>query len=192
MKQHDHNFSVNEHQQLMYWCICIGVLLDLNFGDNALINWNPDPPPPPTPPQAYVGQCGGFLWYLKAWLARGCGGFLRICLAYSWQSGSEVGIWLVPSFLTVISLRDHWYFDVLLGRTCFEVIGLSKLSFLIVFPFISWSFFTWINPLRFYLELSWFVDWKLLLLFKTSQTMQIHAPLLIIKGAVSRLSGSFC
>ena len=53
---------------------------------NALINWNPDPPPP----RAYVGQCGGFLWYLKAWLARGGGGFLRICLAYSWQS-MEVG-----------------------------------------------------------------------------------------------------
>ena len=51
---------------------------------NALINWNPDPPPPP--PRAYMGQCGGFLWYLKAWLARGGGGFLRICLAYSWQS----------------------------------------------------------------------------------------------------------
>ena len=46
--------------------------------------------------------------------------------------------------------------------------------------------------LRFCLELSWFVDWKLLLSFKTSQTMQIHAPQLIIKGAVSRLSGSFC
>ena len=36
----------------------------------------------------------------------------------------EVGICLVPSFLTVISSRDHWYFDVLLGRTCFEVIWL--------------------------------------------------------------------
>ena len=32
------------------------------------------PPPPPTP-----GLCGGFLWYLKSWLARGSGGFLRIC-----------------------------------------------------------------------------------------------------------------
>ena len=84
----------------------------------------------------------------------------------------------MPSFLTVISSRDHWYFDVLLGRkfpNCF-----------------SFHFFTETNPLRFCLELSWFVDWKLLLLFKTSQTMQIHAPLLIIKGAVSRLSGSFC
>ena len=44
----------------------------------------------PPPPRAYVGQCGGFLWYLKAWLARGGGGFLRICLAYSWKS-MEVG-----------------------------------------------------------------------------------------------------
>ena len=51
----------------------------------------PNPPPPP-PPRAYVGQrqSGGFLWYLKAWLARGGGGFLRICLAYSWKS-MEVG-----------------------------------------------------------------------------------------------------
>ena len=57
--------------------------------DNALINWNPDPPPAPHT-RAYVGQGGGFLWYLKAWLARGGGGFLRICLAYSWKS-TEVG-----------------------------------------------------------------------------------------------------
>ena len=66
----------------------------------------------------------------------------------------------MPSFLTVISSRDHWYFDVLLDRkfpNCF-----------------SFHFFTETNPLRFCLELSWFVDWKLLLLFKTSQTMQIH------------------
>ena len=48
----------------------------------ALINLNPDPPPPP--PRAYVGLCGGFLWYLKSWLAPGGGGFLRICLAYSY------------------------------------------------------------------------------------------------------------
>ena len=63
----------------------------------------------------------------------------------------------MPSFFTVISSRDHWYFDVLLGRkfpNCF-----------------SFHFFTETNPLRFCLELSWFVDWKLLLLFKTSQTM---------------------
>ena len=46
--------------------------------------------PTPPPPRSYVGQCGGFLWYLKAWLARGGGGFLRICLAYSWKS-MEVG-----------------------------------------------------------------------------------------------------
>ena len=25
-------------------------------------------PHPPPQTQAYVGQCGGFLWYLKAWL----------------------------------------------------------------------------------------------------------------------------
>ena len=36
------------------------------------------------PPRAYVELCGGFLWYLKSWLARGGGGFLRICLAYSY------------------------------------------------------------------------------------------------------------
>ena len=81
----------------------------------------------------------------------------------------------MPSFLTVISSRDHWYFDVLLGRkfsNCF-----------------SFHFFTETNPLRFCLELSWFVDWKLLSLFKTSQTMQIQTPLLI-KGAVPQLSGS--
>ena len=46
---------------------------------------------PTTPPRAYVGHlCGGFLWNLKAWLAHGGGGFLRICLAYSWES-MEVG-----------------------------------------------------------------------------------------------------
>ena len=81
----------------------------------ALINWNPDPSPTP-------GLCGA-MW--------------GICLAYSRKSGSEVGIWLIPSFLTVICSRDHWYFDVLLGRTCFEIIWLWKVSFLIVFPFIS-------------------------------------------------------
>ena len=26
------------------------------------------PSPPPPQHQAYVWQCGGFLWYLKAWL----------------------------------------------------------------------------------------------------------------------------
>ena len=81
----------------------------------------------------------------------------------------------MPSFLTVISSRDHWYFDVLLSRK---------------FPnYFSFHFFTETNPLRFCLELSWFVDWKLLSLFKTSQTMQIQTPLLI-KGAVPQLSGS--
>ena len=35
-------------------------------------------------------------------------GFLRICLTHSSRSGSEVGIGLVPSFLTVISSRGHW------------------------------------------------------------------------------------
>ena len=29
-------------------------------------------------------------------------------LTHSWGSGSEVGIALVPSFLTVISSRGHW------------------------------------------------------------------------------------
>ena len=100
-------------------------------------------PTPPPPPRAYVGQCGGFLWYLKAWLARGGGGFLRICLAYSWTSGSEVGIWLVPSFLTVISSRDHWYFDVYMLWS-YLACWLWKVSFLIVFcsylPFCSSKF----------------------------------------------------
>ena len=79
---------------------------------------------------------------------------------------------------------------------CCSAVHALKLSGLLAlkgkFPnCFSFHFFTQINPLRFCLELSWFVDWKLLL-FKTSRTMQIHAPLLIIKGAVSRLSGSFC
>ena len=51
-----------------------------------LMHLSIETPTPPPPPRAYVGQCGGFLWYLKAWLARGGGGFFRICLAYSWQS----------------------------------------------------------------------------------------------------------
>ena len=39
-------------------------------------------------PTPTLGLCGLMcvIWYLKAWLARGGGGFLRICLAYSWQS----------------------------------------------------------------------------------------------------------
>ena len=67
----------------MYICTMTLILMHLSIIET---------PTPPPPPRAYVGQCGGFLWYLKAWLARGGGGFLRICLAYSWKSGSEVGI----------------------------------------------------------------------------------------------------
>ena len=44
------------------------------------------------------------------------GGVLRIFFAYSSNSESKVGLSLVSSFLTVISLRDHLYFDGLLGR----------------------------------------------------------------------------
>ena len=36
----------------------------------------------------------------------GSGGFL--CFTHSSRSGSEVGIGLVPSFLTVISSHGHW------------------------------------------------------------------------------------
>ena len=63
-------------------------------------------PPPPTPGQG--GGMWGFLWYWKARFARGGGGFLRICFAHSSKWGSEVGIGLVPSFLTVISAHGHW------------------------------------------------------------------------------------
>ena len=34
----------------------------------------------PSHPGPMWGNVGFFLWYLKAWLARGGGGFLRICL----------------------------------------------------------------------------------------------------------------
>ena len=64
--------------------------------------------PTPPPPRAKVGECGGFLWYLKARFARGGGGFLRICFTHSSKSGSEVGIGLVPSFLAVICSCCHW------------------------------------------------------------------------------------
>ena len=64
------------------------------------------PTPPPTPGQG--GGMWGFLWYWKARFARGGGGFLRICFAHSSKWGSEVGIGLVPSFLTVISAHGHW------------------------------------------------------------------------------------
>ena len=64
----------------------VGVYITVNIGIMHLSIETPTPPPP----RAYVGQCGGFLWYLKGWLACGGGGFLRICLAYSWKS-MEVG-----------------------------------------------------------------------------------------------------
>ena len=72
----------------------------------ALISWNPNPPPPP--PGQGGGECGGFLGDLKARFAIGGGGFLRICFTHSSRSGSEVGIGLVSSFLTVISSCGHW------------------------------------------------------------------------------------
>lgn len=62
-----------------------------------LINSNPDPPA-----RAKVGVCGGFSWHLKAWLARGGGGFSGFIFI-------EEGILLGPRFLTVISSSDLWY-----------------------------------------------------------------------------------
>ena len=96
-------------------------------------------PPPPTP-----GLCGamwGIFMIIEVMVSPWGWGISQDLLSYGSRGArSEAGIWLVPSFLTVISSRDHWYFDVLdvlLGRTCFEVIWLWKVSFLIVFPFIS-------------------------------------------------------
>ena len=134
----------------------------------------PTPPPPPTPGPMW-GNVGDFYGILKVWLARGGGAFLRIC----W---SEVGIWLVPSFLTVISSRNHRYFDVLFGRSCFEFIWLWKVSFIIVFPFIS--------SLRLIL-----CDFAMSFHGSLTGNFYCYSKLLkqlIIKGAVSRLSGSFC
>ena len=71
-----------------------------------------------------MGECGGLLWYLKAWFARGGGGFLRICFTHSSRSGSEVGIGLVPSFLTVICSCGHWCDLVSLAgflQFCFDI-----------------------------------------------------------------------
>ena len=60
----------------------------------------------PPPPRAKVGECGGFLWYFKARLARGVGDFSGFALhIHRARSGSEVGIGLVPSFHTVLSSR---------------------------------------------------------------------------------------
>jgi len=66
----------------------------------------PLPPPSPTPGQG--GGMWGILCYLKAWFAHGGAGFLRICFTHSSRSGCEVGIELVPSFLTVILSCGHW------------------------------------------------------------------------------------
>ena len=78
--------------------------------DNALINWNPDPPPP-TP-----GLCGamwGIFMVFEVMVSPWGWGISQDLLSiFIWQSGNEVGIWLVPSLLTVISSRDHRYFDV--------------------------------------------------------------------------------
>ena len=76
-----------------------------------------------------------------------------------------MGIWLVPSFLTVISSRDHWYFDVYMLWS-YLACWLWKVSFLIVFPFISLLRLILCDfALGFHGS---FFDWKLLLLFKTS------------------------
>ena len=49
------------------------------------------PTPPPPPPRAYVGQCGGFLWYLKAWLARGGWGISQDLLSIFMDVGERGG-----------------------------------------------------------------------------------------------------
>ena len=85
------------------------------------------PTPPSPPPRAKVGECGGFLWYLKVRFARGGGGFLRICFI--------VGIGLVPSFLTVISSHGHWCRSLDFNEPRFAV--LFRHLVLKIFPFIS-------------------------------------------------------
>ena len=47
--------------------------------------------PTPPPPRAKVGECGGFLWHLKARFARGGGGFLSICIYTFIEVGERGG-----------------------------------------------------------------------------------------------------
>ena len=75
----------------------------------ALINWNPDPPPTPGLCGAMWGIFMVFEVMVSPW---GWGISQDLLSVFIWQSGNEVGIWLVPSLLTVISSRDHRYFDV--------------------------------------------------------------------------------
>ena len=183
---------------------------------NALINWNPVPPPTPGLCGAMWGIFMVFEVMVSPW---GWGISQDLLSVFIWQSGNEVGTWFVPSLLTAISSRDHRYFDVsgfelggfhvtssppcwwtvnkrsLISSLCLSTSICSFHHGYLCLPRLHENhllFFLSFLLLRFCLELSWFVDWKLLLLFKTSQTMQIQTPLLIIKGAVSRLSGSFC
>ena len=68
-------------------------------------------PTPPTP-----GLCGamwGIFMVFEVMVSPWGWGISQDLLSvFIWQSGNEVGIWLVPSLLTVISSRDHRYFDV--------------------------------------------------------------------------------
>ena len=84
---------------------CMGLCGNLSQNRTEIMHLSIEIPTPQ--PRAKVGECGGFLWYLKARFARGGGGFLRICFTHSSRSGSEVGIGLMPSFLTVISSHGH-------------------------------------------------------------------------------------
>ena len=107
-------------------------LLALDYWKLCTYQLKSQPPSPSTPGQG--GQCGGFLWYLKRLFTRGDGGFLKICFTHLSRSGSEVGIGLMPSFLKVISSRGPWCH---LLDFCSFNIWFWKVSFLIIFPFIS-------------------------------------------------------
>ena len=73
----------------------------------ALINWILTPTPGLC--GAMWGICMVFEVMVSPW---GWGISQDLLSVFIWQSGNEVGIWLVPSLLTVISSRDHRYFDV--------------------------------------------------------------------------------
>ena len=82
------------------------------YSDWTLINWNPDPPPPwPSLPLLTPSQGGGmwgvFMVFEGTIRPLGVGDFSGFALhMHSPKWRSEVGIWLVPSFLTVISSGD--------------------------------------------------------------------------------------